>query len=169
MKRLFGVTGVAVGLVALGFVAGMYVGSRPLQRQISRSGGPLGTIAMDLQASASVFGAGQHTYGAKDVVAEQVRLADIRSLVAAQSYCGMTPMYREVARKSAQRLSASPYMETSPVSNSGREARTYLSTATSNATTCAPFRDAATADAGEGRGENMAAAQRRTARYASDQ
>jgi hypothetical protein len=121
------------------FAAGLYAGGAPLRRSVALSGGPSGRIATQLSHIANRFGSRHGSYSKDRVVEVQVQLAEEQSLLAAQFYCQMTPMYRDLAQRAAHRLSVSPFVQNA-TDEKGREAREYLAQTAPNAAACVRFR-----------------------------
>lgn len=138
-KSIILVVVIAIVLAAGCFVAGLYVGGAPLRRSVALSGGPSGIISTQLSYMANHFGSLHGSYSKDQLVEVQVQLAEEQSMLAALFYCQMTPMYRELAQRAAQRLSTSPFIQNA-TDEKGREARTYIAQTAPNASVCLRFR-----------------------------
>jgi hypothetical protein len=123
------------------FVAGLYAGGAPLRRSIALSGGPSGRIATQFSHIADHFGGRQGSYGKDHVREVQVKLAEEQSMLAALSYCQMTPMYRRLAQRAARRLSASPFIQKA-TNETGRYAREYIVQTAPDTSVCPRFQRA---------------------------
>jgi hypothetical protein len=130
-----------VALCAIGFLAGFYLGQAPLRRSLALSGGAPGDIATQLQASAaSLNWPDGRPRSPEEVVRQQVRLSDIKSVLAARLYCQMSPAYRTAAQLAASQLLANASVSKDG-SKQGREARLFMQkTSTPGQADCSRFR-----------------------------